>query len=113
MKEHNGFSVIECGFCLNPDYPFLRATPDFRAYCTCHGSGVGELKSSLTKKVQMIEKACLDKTFTLIKSETGLIYLKRNHQDFYQVQAHMFLTYIEYCDFIFWTLKDLHYERLL
>ena len=43
-KHHHNFSVIECGLCLNAKWPFMGASPDGIVMCSCHRTGVCEIK---------------------------------------------------------------------
>ncbi len=38
--------------------------------------------------------------------------LKRNHDYYYQVIGQLGITKASYCDFIVWTLSDIHVERI-
>lgn len=47
MSEvHNDFQVAECGFFINPDYPYLGASPDGIITCSCCREGICEIKVS-------------------------------------------------------------------
>lgn len=51
------------------------------------------------------------KSFCLEKSgET--FHLKQSHQYYYQIQAQLHLTHTSYCDFVVWTQKVIHVERI-
>ena len=42
--DHESFSVAPCGFFISVDSPYLGASPDGLASCTCHGLGIVEVK---------------------------------------------------------------------
>ncbi len=44
--------------------------------------------------------------------ENGKPMLKKNHDYYYQVIGQLAVTGAEFCDFVVWTLKDVHKERV-
>ncbi|CAN8029964.1 unnamed protein product, partial [Ixodes persulcatus] len=54
---------------------------------------------------------CADPKFCL-KRVNGCLSLKHDHMYFYQVQTQMAVCNVEYCDFVVWTTKDIHVERV-
>ena len=43
-QTHKDFQVKFCGIILDKEHPWLHATPDFMASCSCCGDGCGEVK---------------------------------------------------------------------
>ena len=39
--------------------------------------------------------------------------LKKDHAYYFQIQTHLFVTELLYCDFVVWTKGSIHYERIL
>ena len=44
LEKHCNFSVSDCGFFINFDYPFIGASPDGLVTCYCCGDGICEIK---------------------------------------------------------------------
>ncbi|KAL1268558.1 hypothetical protein QQF64_033921 [Cirrhinus molitorella] len=44
QDHHEDFQVQASGFIINPDIPWIGATPDGMVTCTCHGDGILEIK---------------------------------------------------------------------
>ena len=95
-SRHQDMEVIEAGLRISKASPYLAVSPDGIVKCTCHGSGVLEIKCPFSfkdaKHEEMVrEKAsCLDKDFNL----------KKDHRYYVQVQMHV--TGANYCDFCVW-----------
>lgn len=67
-----------------------------------------------THKVKYPYKYCLtgcrDETqFCLEES----LHLKKNHQYYHQVQLHMFVCNVQYCDFVVWTSAEVIVRRII
>ena len=52
--KHTNFSVKQCGLHINPQYPFLGATPDGTISCSCCGNGLLEIKCPLINKMYSV-----------------------------------------------------------
>lgn len=105
--HHHNFNVELCGLFVHPDHPHLGASPDGVVNCGCCGRGTVEIKcpykyrDGLTGSVEDRD-FCLDQSFCL----------KKNHKYYYQVQLHMFVCGVQYCDFVIWTQQDLIITRV-
>lgn len=44
---------------------------------------------------------------------TQLLYVKKDHEYYAQVQGQLMITGCDFCDFVFYTKKDIHVNRLL
>ena len=88
MKStHSNFKLKRCGFFINEQHPFLRATPDFLTSCDCCGLGCAEVKCPICIKECGFEKytlennACLETvdgkkaSQLLLSSTAAAIYL--------------------------------------
>ena len=109
--SHDRFTVSDSGLNINPKYPHLGATPDGFVNCDCCGKGTCEVKCPHCAKDKKLDKAAEEK-FCLINDGTSL-RLNKKHPYYYQVQAQIFICDVEYCDFIVWTERDIHIERIL
>ncbi|XP_062591049.1 uncharacterized protein LOC134252559 [Saccostrea cucullata] len=107
---HDNFTVEDAGFCINPSYPLIGASPDGFVSCDCCGQGVAEIKCPYCVRSTSLSlytggKYCLEDTPDGRR-------LKRNHQYYYQIQTQIFVCEKEYADFVVWTEKDIHMERV-
>ena len=49
---------------------------------------------------------------TCLKESDGTFQLNRAHKYYYQVQTQLLLSDNDYVDFVLWTMKGLHIERI-
>ena len=116
-SHHTNLTVRKGGLVINPQYPWLGASPDGILTCDCHEMGVLEVKApSSLEHSTLVEKSKQDSTFCL-KEVGGKLFLKRDHQYFYQVQTQIHLTQASYCDFAVWGPGkggngEMHIERI-
>ncbi|KAK7893342.1 hypothetical protein WMY93_022494 [Mugilogobius chulae] len=108
---HASFSIQDSGFVINPKYPYMGATPDSLVSCECCGNGCVEVKCPFCLRAGKIEDNLGSKSCLEINQDHKL-QLKHTHQYYYQVQCQMFLCERDYCDFVVWTEKDVHFERI-
>ncbi len=114
---HNNFSVLNTGLIINPEWPYLGATPDGKVSCSCCGNGILEIKCPYSHKESTIDDATQDKNFCLKKDSGGRITLKNSHAYYYQVQTQLFIANVDYCDFCVCTfpqnkVDDIFIERI-
>ena len=113
-KDHQNFKVRKCGLIINQNYPYLAATPDAVVSCDCCGIGVSEVKCPF--KYKDLHPCEIDSSeFFLHKhsqNNTCNGSLKTNHKHYCQVQGQINLAQTSYCDFVVWTKKGLHVERI-
>ncbi|XP_039513627.1 uncharacterized protein LOC120469007 [Pimephales promelas] len=105
--QHHNFDVELCGVVVRPDKPHLGASPDGMAHCTCCGKAAVEIKCPYKYRDGLMGSSedtqfCLDKA----------LHLKRNHEYYHQVQLHMYVCNIQYCDFVVWTKQDVTINRI-
>jgi len=101
-------------FCLfiNPDVPFIGASPDAMASCDCCGQNVIEIKYSFCVKDSTFDDID-DKTFDLKRGNDDQLKLDVKHQYYNQVQTQIGVCKIEPAYFVVWTEKDLHIEQFM
>ena len=109
--QHTRFEHAASGLIVTPAYPFLGASPDGTVSCECCGTGVLEIKCPYSCKEKSILEASSEAKFFLEKKNDG-IFLKQNHQYYYQVQAQIKLSNANYCDFVVWREKELFVQRI-
>ena len=102
-----------CGLVVNRTSPWLGASPDFLISDTQEASplGIGEIKCPYSKRELSIKEACEDLTFYL-GTANGKVNLKQQHVYYYQLQGTMATLKVQWSDFIVYTSKDLHVERV-
>ena len=109
-KMHVNFKVSECGFFINPDVPYLGASPDGLVWCDCCGEGCLEIKCPFCKKDQTLSDTESDNKFCLQKDDDGRLRLTDKHAYYYQVQHQLGVCRREFCYFVVWTEHDVHIE---
>lgn len=103
--------VDVCGFYLSTKFPFLGASPDGLMYIGVGEFALVEVKCPYKHRNCTIADACKDSRFCLaIKNDQP--ELKRSHDYYYQIIGQLAITGAGYCDFIVWTLVDMHIERV-
>jgi hypothetical protein len=115
-KEEQNQTVNVCSFCgfiINATFPWLGASPDFltRDLKEDCNIGLGEVKCPYSKREMTIQECCEDPHFFL-SNANGEIKLKQKHVYFYQVQGAMATLKLQWFDFVVFTSKDLHVERI-
>ena len=111
--SHEDLNVNSCGFYVSTDHPFLGALPDALTECECCGRGVVEVKCPLCGQESSFAKAARgNRSFCLQECNDGKFKLKHQHDYYYQCQLQIFVTGHSFCDFVVWTEKELHIERL-
>lgn len=102
QNDHQDGTVGPCGLVVHLDLPHLGASPDGKLECSCHGSGILEVKYLTCLKEQTFDEAACKKDFCLERNENGALQLKKGHSFYYQLQLQLFLTKANYCCFVLW-----------
>ena len=109
-------ACVECGLVVNAQAPWLGASPDCLLYDPSEEKpyGIGEVKCPFSKKDMTIEEACMDSSFYLkvANGNDPKPMLKRNHAYYFQVQGTMASCNVEWADFLVYTTKEVHCERI-
>ncbi|XP_028517658.1 uncharacterized protein LOC110248026 [Exaiptasia diaphana] len=92
-------------------WPYLGASPDGIVNCDCRGKGCCEIKCPFCFKNATTEQLAGEKSSCLTVIDVK-ISLDHKHAYYYQVQAQIFITETDYCDFVVWTEQDIHIERV-
>ena len=114
MAQHNkAFSSRQSGLVLNPEYPTLGASPDAVTDCPCCGKGLVEIKCPFKFK-NMHPCSVNDPGFYLKPHSPSQCnnQLEVTSKHFYQVQGQMAVCDVEFCDFVCWTPRGIHVERI-
>ena len=115
--KHTNLQVAECGLFINPQWPFVGASPDGIITCDCCPKGVLEIKCPFCHRGESIAAAITsDKNFCLTEVD-GQISLDHCHAYYYQVQTQIFVCNVDYCDFCVCTFSGdeestIHIERV-
>ena len=106
------FSVRDSGFVIQREYPEIGASPDGVTWCDCHGEGILEVKFPYILRDEDITTASEGAT-CLSKDTDGNLKLHVNHAYYYQVQCQLFVCGYAYGDFVVWTQRSCHCERIV
>lgn len=107
-QSHEDFKVSSSGLVVRPCEPHLGSSPDGITTCTCCGKGVVEIKCPY-KYQYGLQGSEEDKQFCLDKS----LVLKPSHPYYYQIQLHMHVCDVSYCDVVVWTPEEFILQRVL
>lgn len=105
--NHENFFWQDSGFVINPDYPYMGATPDGVAKCQCCGDILVEIKCPYCAR-----NSTLSDSVSCLANNDGKLSLKRDHAYYYQVQCQLLVCGLEFCDFVVWTSQDFFCERI-
>jgi hypothetical protein len=111
-KTHPHVEVADCGLFLHESLPYLASSPDGLVRCAqCKSAGLIEIKCPYSQRNSTVEEASQEGAFfcTIVD---GKVTLKKQHQYYFQVQGQMGVTGLRWCDFVVWTLKGMHVERI-
>ena len=109
FTETTGKRVLKSGFCIDPQYPFLGASPD--AFVVGEDAVV-EVKCPYKARNSKISAESLELFDFLEKMDDGTIRLNRKDNYYYQIVGQMKLSRKSYGYFVVYTFKDLHYEKI-
>ena len=108
-NTHSSFQIKPAGLYVNPNYPHLGASPDGLVTCTCCGDGLLEIKCPYSIRHTTPNSA--GNNFYLKHTSQGL-KLSPSHAYYSQVQGQLAICDRLYCDFVCWTPKGIHIERI-
>ena len=102
---HHNLKCSLSGLVVNPDFPYLGASPDGFVSCSCCNEGVIEIKCPFKyhDDSPVSAGALHDKNYCLKKDENGDVHLSHTHQYYHQIQGQLAIYKHSYCDFICWT----------
>ena len=81
--------------------------------CVCCGQGVVEVKCPFcVSEMSFQEAAAGVSSFCLERLPGDKLQLRLDHAYYYQCQLQMFVTRRSFCDFVLWSPKELHIERI-
>ena len=98
LQEHQNFVIQDTGLHINAEFPYLGPSPDGLIQCDCHGKGVLKIECPHNYRYG-IKNWQQDKTFCIDEN----YQIKVDHKYYYQIQGHMFILNLDYCDFFIWS----------
>jgi hypothetical protein len=105
----------KCGLVINPDFPFLGASPDAKV-CDSGVCGIMEVKCPFSARQMTIAQASNDiPNFQLQLSQStdsSSYKLKETHDNYAQIQGQLLVTGADFCDYVIYTQRDIHIERI-
>ncbi|CAH3110146.1 unnamed protein product, partial [Pocillopora meandrina] len=106
-QGNTGLTVWKVGTYISKIRPGLGASLDRMVYdplAHCKKGGL-EIKCPYSKQGMTIEEACQDKNFCMTL-KPGMPTLKIGHQYYYQVQGQMYVSCLQWVDFVVWFGAD-------
>ena len=73
-KDHNSFTISQCGLLLDPTNPFIGTSPDGVVQCTCCGTGVIEIKCPFSCKEKRFSERAEDRSFFWKRIQVVVLY---------------------------------------
>ena len=110
-----GLLLKRSGLVISEENPWLACSPDVIVSDPTAQDTVGliEIKNPYSGRDKTIKEYCSSiKDFCLKFDGKEKFYLKKNHNDYYQVQCQMFCTDTSWCDFLVRTEKDIYIEKI-
>ncbi len=104
---------MNSGFRINPEYPYIGASPNAIMLCDCCGRRAVEIKCPFCKRDKNLVEASDDKKFYMQKDSSGDLKLDKRHAYYYQVQTQLGVCGFDSAYFVVWTEEDLHQEEIL
>ena len=113
MAKHKT-TVFAVGLVVNPNCPWLGATPDGKVWDSSVFENVGLLEIKCPHKYQSVtpQEAATMSDFCC-ELVDGNISLKQNHEYYSQVQGQMAVCNIKWCDFVIYTSKGISVQRII
>ena len=110
--------VKDCGLSLLANRAYLEASSDGRVYdpASTLQSGVLEIQcpysidGKVIKKEQVADIVKIHVSKFFLEQSGDQLALKRNSRYYCQVQGEMAILKIPWCDFVVWTMVDIHIE---
>ena len=102
QKKVSAFTVFDAGISVNPEFPFVGATPDGRVHDPSENPTYGqvEIKCPFSKRSDKTIQEALDRNFHL-ENRNGSFSFKVDHSSGYycHVQGQLALTGLTWCEF--------------
>lgn len=116
LHGHPHLTVSPSGFLISCGHPFLGASPDGAVYDpanTQYPFGFLKIKCPYTARNILPSEACRDSTFCCnLDAQSGSLMLKKSHDYYCQIQGQMALGERPWCDFVIYTQRGIHVQRI-
>ena len=93
-KSHLNHSINLSGLILNPDFPYLGASPDGIVNCSCCGVGCLEIKCPSKYRDNLIEDMIFGSCGYLEFGNGGALEIIKTHACYYQIQPQLLCNMI-------------------
>ena len=105
--KHKNFEIEECGLHLLKEAPYIGASPDGLATCSCHDKKLLEIKCSFKhQQITPEEIPKIDSAYHLEVVDLKL-HLKTTSAWYSQIQFQMGVTGVSKCDLVIYTKKGI------
>ena len=115
-KHGKVVKVNSCGLSVHPSTPWVAGSPDgivFDPTEERHNRGCLEVKCPQTCEKVPLTVACRDVSGFCLALNNCEMFLLRSHAYYYQVQTQMYVTQLQWCDFVVWSpVPDIFVERI-
>ena len=115
---HPNLAVTPCGFHISQSHPYLGATPDGAVFDPSAQQEFGflEIKCQYTHRNITPVEACSTSGFCcsleVNLDSTPQLLLRTNHIYSAQVQGQMDISNRQWCDFVVYTTRGIHVQRI-
>lgn len=113
------YIVEDTGLWVNSKFPGIGASPDGLVMDSLKNTA-GVLEIKCPKILQNLKPTDLHlltpqqrNSFCCTRVSNNSIKLKRSHKYYYQIQTQMAITERSWCDFVIWTPKGFHVEKII
>ena len=110
--KHRGLQINNCGLFVCSEYPFLGASPDRVAQCTCCAFRTVEIKCPFSIKDQDPLNENVLEELDFLSFDGKVPKLNKKHKYYAQVQMQMAVTNATSSDFVIWTTKNIKVLRV-
>lgn len=111
QRDHANFKISRCGFFISVDEPHLGASPDSLVSCTCHGSGVVEVKCPYCARDMALKWCSWQQRRPFLPwAIAGWKPSLEVNTFLLLCQLQLHVTKYSSCDFVVWTKQTIHIE---
>jgi YqaJ-like viral recombinase domain len=103
LETERVIKVDPCGLFVDPEYPYLGASPDGLV----GDDYIVEVKCPASAQAYTPEEAVAQKKINYLIYINGSLQLKLDHNYMYQIQGQLHITRRKYCYFVVWTPKGM------
>ncbi|XP_050520347.1 uncharacterized protein LOC126893864 [Daktulosphaira vitifoliae] len=110
FRNEINVEIQSCGVFIDENLNYLSASPDGLV----GKDGIVEVKCPFNARDMTPEEAIKSNNIRYVYfDKNGNLLLKRNSQQFYQIQGELHITKRQYCYFIIWTQKGMIYTKII